>query len=69
MKNHPDITQIEDRIMILVKRGHTNRTISSKLCKSPDTIKYHLKKIYRKLDAVNRIQAINKYNDLEGTKK
>ncbi|MBN2634563.1 MAG: helix-turn-helix transcriptional regulator [Bacteroidales bacterium] len=64
MKKSPEITQIEVRIMNFVKRGHTNKYIASSLNKSTDTIKYHLKRIYRKLGAENRVRAINKYNEL-----
>ena len=54
----------EEQILDLVKLGLTNNTIASILGKSPDTIKYHLKKLYRKLGAGNRIEAINKFNEL-----
>jgi LuxR family maltose regulon positive regulatory protein len=50
--------------MNFVKGGHTNRYIASSLKKSPDTIKYHLKKIYKKLGVGNRVLAINKYDEL-----
>ncbi|MFO7575018.1 MAG: helix-turn-helix transcriptional regulator [Bacteroidales bacterium] len=53
----------ETQILLLVKAGLTNNSIASILGKSPDTIKYHLKKIYRKLGASNRIEAINKFNE------
>jgi len=58
----------EEQILDLVKLGLTNNTIASILGKSPDTIKYHLKKLYRKLGAGNRIEAINKFNELMITK-
>jgi LuxR family maltose regulon positive regulatory protein len=58
----------EEQILDLVKLGLTNNTIASILGKSPDTIKYHLKKLYRKLGASNRIEAINKFNELMITK-
>ena len=58
----------EEQILLLVKAGLTNNSIASILGKSPDTIKYHLKKIYRKLGASNRIEAINKFNELIITK-
>ena len=63
------ITSIEEKIMLLLKGGLTNRSIATVLDKSPDTIKYHLKKIYKKVGAGNRIEAINKFNELINTKK
>lgn len=50
--------------MLLIKGGLSNNIIAMVLEKSPDTIKYHLKKIYRKLDAKNRVEAINKFNKI-----
>jgi two-component system nitrate/nitrite response regulator NarL len=69
MKNKPVLTTSEEKILLLIRGGLTINTISIVLGRSPNTIKYHLKKIYKKLDAGNRIQAINKYYFLEGTKK
>ncbi|MBE0678461.1 MAG: helix-turn-helix transcriptional regulator [Bacteroidales bacterium] len=63
MKNLPELSAQEEKIMLLIKGGLINKEVASVLEKSPDTIKYHLKKIYRKLDAGNRIEAINKFND------
>jgi LuxR family maltose regulon positive regulatory protein len=62
------VADYDKQILNLVKLGLTNNTIASILGKSPDTIKYHLKKIYKKLGAGNRIEAINKFNELMITK-
>ncbi len=64
MKNQPSITSSEEKILLLIKGGLTNNSIANVLNKSPNTIKYHLKKIYKKLGAGNKIEAINKYNEL-----
>ncbi|MBN2665003.1 MAG: helix-turn-helix transcriptional regulator [Bacteroidales bacterium] len=69
MKNHPLITSSEEKILLLIKVGLTNNSIANVLGKSPNTIKYHLKKIYRKLGAGNKIEAINKYNEQIQTKR
>jgi len=50
--------------MLLIKGGLISKEVASVLGKSPDTVKYHLKKIYRKLGAGNRVEAINKFNDI-----
>lgn len=65
MKNHhPFISPFEEKVMLLVKDGLSNDSIANVLEKSPDTIKYHLKNIYRKLNAKNRIDAMNKFNKI-----
>lgn len=69
MKNLPVLTAREEKIMLLMKGGLINNEIASVLEKSPDTIKYHLKKIYRKLDAGNRVEAINKFNKIINNKR
>jgi len=68
VKNQLSITSTEEHIILLIKGGLTNNTIALVLGKSPNTIKYHLKKIYKKLGAGNKIEAINKYNELIQTK-
>jgi len=69
VKNQPVITSYEEKILLLIKGGLTNNSIANVLSKSPNTIKYHLKKIYKKLGAGNKIEAINKYNELTQTKR
>ncbi|HSL86258.1 MAG TPA: helix-turn-helix transcriptional regulator [Bacteroidales bacterium] len=64
MKNHPAINSSEEKILFLIKGGLTNNNIAKVLGKSEDTIKYHLKRIYRKLGVNNRIEAINEFNNL-----
>jgi DNA-binding CsgD family transcriptional regulator len=33
-----------------------------------NTVKFHLKKIYKKLNVINRVQAINKFNEIMNQK-
>jgi len=63
MKNYKELSNQEEKIMLLIKGGLINKEVASVLGRSPDTVKYHLKKIYRKLGAGNRVEAINKFND------
>jgi DNA-binding CsgD family transcriptional regulator len=63
MKHQKELSKQEEKIMLLIKGGLINEEVASVLGKSPDTVKYHLRKIYRKLDAGNRVEAINKFND------
>ncbi len=69
MKNQPVITSSDEKILLLMKGGLTNNSIANVLGKSPNTVKYHLKKIYKKLGARNKIEAINKYSELIQTKR
>lgn len=69
MNNQKDLSEQETRIMLLIKGGLINEEVASVLEKSPGTVKYHLKKIYRKLGAGNRVEAINKFNDTIKTKR
>ncbi|MEM6933087.1 MAG: LuxR C-terminal-related transcriptional regulator, partial [Pseudomonadota bacterium] len=42
-------------------KGWTNNQISSRLGVSENTVKYHLKLIYEKLDVQNRSMAVARY--------
>ncbi len=53
------LTQREFEVMGHVKNGKTNIEISIILQISPNTVKNHLKNIFKKLDVVNRAQAVN----------
>jgi DNA-binding NarL/FixJ family response regulator len=64
LENRLNITPYESRILLLLKQGLANKNISFKVGLSENTVKYHLKNIYKKLGAKNRIEAINKFNEL-----
>ena len=53
------LTRREFEVMDCVKNGKTNIEISLILKISPNTVKNHLKNIYKKLDVVNRAQAVS----------
>jgi len=63
------ITFHEEKIILLLRKGYTNEYISHELGRSLNTVKYHLKKIYRKLGVKNRIEAINEFNKHIKSKK
>lgn len=69
MNYQKELSEQEEKIMLLIKGGLINEEVASVLEKSPGTVKYHLKKIYRKLGAGNRIEAINKFNETIKSKR
>ncbi len=50
----PDLTARERQICALVARGKTNAQIAGALCVSPETVKAHLKTIFRKCEVHSR---------------
>jgi len=55
-----DLTQREAEVMDLLARGCHNNEIAGKLFVSGNTVKYHIKNIYIKLDVKSRVQALQK---------
>jgi LuxR family maltose regulon positive regulatory protein len=64
MQNSQNITNRESTIMLMLKKGFSNQKISQETGISVNTVKYHLKRIYKKLQAQNRVEAINKFNSI-----
>lgn len=54
------ITPREREVLQLLSKGLTYREISERMEVSPETVKKHLKNIYRKLGVQNKIGALNK---------
>lgn len=54
------LSQREQEILRLVCSGASNREISERLFLSENTVKFHLKNLYAKLDVKSRAQAILK---------
>jgi transcriptional regulator EpsA len=55
-----DLTQRETEILNWVAMGKTNPEIGSILSISAFTVKNHMQRVFRKLDVINRAQAVNK---------
>jgi ATP/maltotriose-dependent transcriptional regulator MalT len=53
------LSEREYDVLVCVAEGHTNVETSEKLFISQNTVKFHLKNIYNKLDVSNRVQALN----------
>ena len=54
------LTERENEVMQLLSRGLTYESIAMKLGISAETVKMHLKNIYKKLKAKNKIEALIK---------
>jgi DNA-binding NarL/FixJ family response regulator len=50
----------EQEVLELIARGSTNREIAAKLHLSPHTVKGHTSSLYRKLEARNRAEAVQR---------
>lgn len=55
------LTKTEQKVIFLLEKGCSNKEISDHLKISKNTVKYHLKNIYKKLDVRNRLEAVYKY--------
>lgn len=63
------LTQREKLILKLVGKGCSNKQIANRLCISIETVKNHLKNIYRKLEVCNRIEALVKVKIIKNDHK
>jgi len=58
------LSQREVEVLELLSQGYSNQEIADKLFVSLNTIKTHISKIYQKLNAKRRTQAIQKAREL-----
>ncbi|HYI41634.1 MAG TPA: helix-turn-helix transcriptional regulator [Allosphingosinicella sp.] len=54
------VTARESEILALLASGQSNKQLARTLGISPNTVKTHLARLYEKLEAQNRVQAIEK---------
>lgn len=59
------ISPRECEVLELLAAGHANKIIARQLAISPNTVKTHLARLFEKLEAENRTQAIGKARALE----
>lgn len=56
----PQLTPREEQVLTMIARGETNDQIALDLKLSPNTVKQHASRVYRKLDAHNRTEAVRR---------
>ena len=57
-----NLTSREQEILEVLSQGHSNRKIASNFEISTNTVKFHLKNLYEKVQVDNRTQAVAFYN-------
>lgn len=60
------LTKRETEVMNCVSRGKTNKEIAFELMISENTVERHLKNVYKKLGARNRIEALSLSQEITG---
>ena len=58
-----DLSKSEQKVMHLLKKGFSNKNIAVQLGVSENTIKYHIKNIFKKLNVHNRMEAVYTANN------
>jgi Response regulator containing a CheY-like receiver domain and an HTH DNA-binding domain len=58
------LTEQEMRVMLLVFEGLSNKEIAARLNIAAETVKWHMKNVYRKLDVSNRVQLLRRAEQL-----
>lgn len=62
-KQKVSLTERETELLRQLKSGKPDKVIARTLRVSPNTVRYHLKNIFRKLGVVNRTEAVNAARD------
>ncbi|QNK57457.1 response regulator transcription factor [Paenibacillus sp. PAMC21692] len=66
-KTHPKtaaLTEKEIKVLRLMTKGLSNKEIADQLNIAAETVKWHLKNAYRKLNVSNRVQALQRVKEL-----
>lgn len=65
MKEKAELTLQEMKILESLSAGASNTEISRSLDISVNTVKFHLKSIYRKLNTRNRVEAAGRFRQIQ----
>jgi DNA-binding NarL/FixJ family response regulator len=57
----PELSSREQEVLSLIAKGRTNAEVAEALAISENTVRYHLKNIYSKLQVTNRTEAAARY--------
>jgi DNA-binding CsgD family transcriptional regulator len=60
-----DLTEREEEVLELVAAGYGTRTIAERLWIAVATVRNHIRNIIVKLEVHNRIQAVNRWRELQ----
>ncbi len=56
-----ELTDLDRRLLNLLAAGRSNQEVAQALSVSPNTVKYYLKNLFRKLGVANRTEAVSWY--------
>lgn len=59
------LTDQETKVLVLIAAGLANKEIASDLNITGETVKFHIRNVYRKLEANNRIHALQRAKELK----
>jgi DNA-binding NarL/FixJ family response regulator len=57
--NHRPLTERQRQVLSLAAEGRTDAGIAAKLGISEETVAFHFKAVFRKLQCCSRVQALN----------
>jgi len=59
-----NLTEQETKVLRLIAEGLSNKEIALLLYITGDTVKFHIKNVYKKLGVINRVQALQRAREL-----
>lgn len=59
------LTEQETKALRLVAEGLTNKAIAARMNITDETVKFHVKNVFRKLGVINRVQALQRARELK----
>lgn len=65
MDNKPELTERQIEVVDLISRGYSNTDIATSLGITPNTVKIHVAKVFKKLSVSNRAEATAIYSQIK----